>query len=1016
MSTIDRFDDFEVDYRLFQIRRRGHLVPVERRIFDLIAYLIQHRDRVVLKEELFREVWKGRVVTESSLTVAMAAARKALCDDPKQPTTITTHHGRGYRFVREAKRVVGDSARRLSCDSAAESETDFIGRRRELNEMLNALERTAAGRTHLFLLAGEAGIGKTRLAEEFASRAEEAGARVMMGRCKEAEGTPPFWPWVQAIRSYCLQSSDEDVRSLASKGPEVARILPELRDRFPDLPDPASSLDPTQARFQLFDGVTRFVRRISEEKRTVLIFDDLHRSDRPSLLLLEFLLSQIKDVPLLVVVTYREVGAALSEIHGYALASLAREGSTAPVCLGGLTVSEVADFVETRTGTAPSSAGARLIHETTGGNPFFLIQLLPLLKSGGEVSGEVAALLPQTARDAITQQVEGLPGGARRLLTVCAAIGREFGVATLAHASGIAEPELGDFLDTACRAGIISRRRGNPPTYRFGHILVRDVLYEELESGQRATLHRKIGEALEDLFRSNLEPHLTTIAHHYVEAVTAGCEEKAIEFCDLAGKSASTRLAYEEAAAHYATALSLVDAYFGKDDARRCDLLLRLGAEQARSGDRSGAKETFERAARAAEKLGAPDRLAEAALGVAPGFFGVEAGVRDEFLLNLLKRALAALGSRDTALEAKLSARLGMALFWSEDSSDSAALSSRAWSIASTVDDPRVKLFALYGRWLAEWRPEEFDKRYDIAQSAVRLALDLGDREMLSVCRLFQATCLLERGNILAFDQAIHLFGEMAQELKQPQAQWYSHLLRSTRALHCGHFEEAQGQAASFYEIGRRVGDANVYHSMMAQRLLVAGAMGDFERARSIAEEGCERYPVFIGWRAGRIWSLARLAEHEEARRELSTLTEYGLERLPRKLDWTLSMALLAEACALMEEKATGEQIYEMLLPLRGRTIVLGLCVMSWGAVERYLALLCQLLGRDDAAASWFEAAIKANSASSGEPWVTYCELEYARLLAGRGGRANEGHAAELASRARARAARLGMKGCLSSD
>jgi tetratricopeptide (TPR) repeat protein len=663
---------------------------------------------------------------------------------------------------------------------------------------------------------------------------------------------------------------------------------------------------------------------------------------------------------------------------------------------------ETQSFVVAKTGFSPSARGTRLLHEATGGNPFFLTQLLPVLRAGhGELEPRAVASLPETARDAIAQQLDCLSESTRDVLTVGAVIGREFNARVLNHLRSMAPEMLAPALEEAKRAGIVTEQEG--ALYKFSHILVRDVIYERLSAKERATLHRRIADSLESLYDVEVDTYLSEIAHHYVEAASTGVARKAVEYCERAGRYAGQRLAYDDAVEHYRRGVAVYDRHLTGSDSLLCDLLLRLGSEQARSGDRKGAKETFERAARAAERLGAPDRLADAALGVAPGFFAVEAGVRDEFLLGLLRRSLASLSKKHAALESRLCARLGMALFWSEETRESSALGMRAWEIASSLGDPSAQLFALYGRWLAEWHPYDLDSRYAVALRAVGLAREVGDREMLIVCKLFSATCNLELGDIVSFDRETAEFRVLAEELKQPQCLWYSHLLRATRALHGGRFEEAEEEATAFYEIGRRIGDVNALHSMMAQRFLVAAERGNFESVLNIAEEGCSRHPVFVGWQAGRLWALAKLGDLESARRELALLGETNLEAIPRKMDWPLAMALLSEVCALTGDQSVARRLFDLMLPMQGRVVVLGLCVMSWGAVERYLGLLAQAMGRYEEACTWFERAIAANSRVDAQPWIAHCEVDYSRLLLSRANDGDEKRAQRLVKSAESR-------------
>ncbi len=184
----------------------------------------------------------------------------------------------------------------------------FIGRHREIADLKATLEEALSGRGRLVMLAGEPGIGKTRTAQELAAVAEHHGARVLWGGCYEGEGAPPYWPWVQLIRSYVGQSEPEHLRSEIGPGAsDISEIVPEVRAKLPDL-EPVPSLEPEQARFRLFDSIATFLNRASETQPLMLVLDDLHWADRSSLLLLQFLARQLGEARMVVVGCYRDVG------------------------------------------------------------------------------------------------------------------------------------------------------------------------------------------------------------------------------------------------------------------------------------------------------------------------------------------------------------------------------------------------------------------------------------------------------------------------------------------------------------------------------------------------------------------------------------------------------------------------------------------------------------------------------------------------------------------------------------
>src|SRR5262245_23241712 len=246
---VHHFGDCELDRELFQLRRRGRVVKLEPKVFDVLVHLFEHRDRVVSKAELLDALWPGEALSESVLPRAIAAARRAVGDTRSKARVIETIHGRGYRFVAQPGEspVAANDATAAALAPPAPASV-FVGRARTLERLTTLLDSALAGRGQLALLAGEPGIGKTRTAEELARVARERGAQVVIGRCFEGEGAPAFWPWVQLLRELLSASDREPLRAaLGSDAAELAQLAPELSTRLP-LALPASGLDGEQAR------------------------------------------------------------------------------------------------------------------------------------------------------------------------------------------------------------------------------------------------------------------------------------------------------------------------------------------------------------------------------------------------------------------------------------------------------------------------------------------------------------------------------------------------------------------------------------------------------------------------------------------------------------------------------------------------------------------------------------------------------------------------------------------------
>jgi tetratricopeptide (TPR) repeat protein len=490
------------------------------------------------------------------------------------------------------------------------AQNTFVGRERELGELLSACESGPESDAHLFLISGEPGIGKTRLADELAARAKARGMQVLWGRCWEGGGAPAYWPWIQIIRGF-LGALDPERRRLALESEvtrdfsyEVAQIVPDLRRTLPAvLASAAGVLDPNEARFRLFDAVTNFLKIGARSEPMLIVFDDLHDADEASLALLRFMARELKGAPILIVATYRDLEVRRSAGLGKVVGELSREAHSIP--LGSLSRSEVSRFVEIMMGRAPDEALVAKLWATTNGNPLFVDGVVRTLIAEGAVgsAGDVDRQfrIPGGVREAIRIHLATLSAEANSILTWAAAIGNEFEVIVCRSAANVSADEANRVLDEAAGAGIARPLGGG--RYRFCHALIRDAVYDGLDTSSRIATHRNIGERMEDLYRADIDAHLAELAHHFREG---GLAEKAIDYSVRAGKASASVFAYTDAVRHLQAAVELMELQ-DPDLLRRADLLSFVGSI-AFWVDRATSLKYWESAGALYEKLGRFDQ------------------------------------------------------------------------------------------------------------------------------------------------------------------------------------------------------------------------------------------------------------------------------------------------------------------------------------------------------------------------------------------------------------------------
>jgi predicted ATPase len=459
----------------------------------------------------------------------------------------------------------------------------FVGRRQEIVELSLGLDDAIAGRGRLFLLSGEPGIGKTRLAEEVAIAAISRGMRALWGRCWEGGGAPAYWPWIQIIRA-CLAEADAEQRTaiLGSEAApqivqDIAQLLPELNTAHAHTlkhPAPQPS-DLEQARFQLFQSVATLLKNVARIAPLLLVIDDLHDADHPSLLMQKFIAGQIKDARILMVGTYRDTEVRQSQELSKLIGDMNREGYSIPIA--GLSQAEVGEFVESSAGKKADDKLVADLYQATDGNPLFVDGVVRLLVAEGKLGRarlhSSAFSIPDGVRESIRRQLVKLQEETTALLSIASTIGTDFETGLLGRVSGSAAQEIVERMDEAERARIVIDYATGASRFRFSHALVREALYKDLSAKRRIELHGEIGAAIEGLHKDNLKPHLAALAHHFR---AAGNARKAMDYSIAAADAAEAVFAYEDALAHLRPVLAMAESR-EHDDSQRAAILLRLG-------------------------------------------------------------------------------------------------------------------------------------------------------------------------------------------------------------------------------------------------------------------------------------------------------------------------------------------------------------------------------------------------------------------------------------------------------
>jgi DNA-binding SARP family transcriptional activator/RecA/RadA recombinase len=456
----------------------------------------------------------------------------------------------------EASRVLAASVPR-----GPQAADELVGRDDQLAALEGVLADARGGRGRVALVAGEPGIGKTRLAEEAARRAAAAGMQVAWGRCHEGDGAPALWPWAQVVRQLAAEFGPGQLAAML--GPSAAwlgPLMPELAEPAPPAgPRPVADLG--AARFQLNQAVAGLLRRLAEARPLLVVIDDLHWADVPSLSLLAFLAGELHDAGLVVVGTYRDVEALAGRPLADTLGALAREPVVERISLGGLDRADVAALIGRAIGGRPAEPLVEAVADRCGGNPFFITELVRLLQSERRLAGPDAAAaarreVPVGVRDVLRARLARLPAQTSTVLMVAAVAGRGFGLDLIEAATGLDDEPALDAAEAAVLAGLVIEDDRAAGRYRFAHALVRETIYEDISRARRARLHARVVDAL--VATRGPEPGpAAEMAYHCWQAAPVIGAARALPHLLRAGEQAIAQLAYEAADEQFERALEL---------------------------------------------------------------------------------------------------------------------------------------------------------------------------------------------------------------------------------------------------------------------------------------------------------------------------------------------------------------------------------------------------------------------------------------------------------------------------
>jgi DNA-binding CsgD family transcriptional regulator len=646
------------------------------------------------------------------------------------------------------------------------------------------LDDALAGGGRLVLCTGEAGIGKTRLAEEAAASAAARGVPVGWARAADAGSLPPYGLWQLMLDEPAVRATGDD----PSGAGLWSRVFGDAER--PALADGADS--GSAQRFAMFAEVRRRLARAARPNGLLLVLDDLQWADEASAVLLADVVRQLRGTLILVLATYRE--SASGDTSAGPLSRLSADANTERVDLRGLPADAVGDML-LAAGLPASADQTGAVHSETGGNPFLVRELARMLaeqRRGGQ-DGAVPVPVPGRVAEATAHRLAQLPDPARALVQTAAVTGNNFSVGVVARILDVPVLALLDPLDE-CRAAGFLVAGDRPGDHRFSHALVRSAVASGLSAAEQRRLHAAAADAIEALYEGQLDLHLTEVARHRVEASLPGDRTEAVAACEAAGGVAAESLAFEEAVRLYRQALSVGEGEIGENDRSRLELA--LAAALHRSGDLPGSQETAAGVGRRAERRRDRGLLARTALVMEAT--GVPEW--DGEICRICEQALTGEDLPD-GLRARVSSRYAQALVYRGEYDRAGQVSREALAVAGSAGDPVALVDALQARQLACCAPDRVAERAGLASRMLAAADAAGSAWLELWGRLWRIDTLFETGQLRSVRPELADLESCVERLPGPLAQWHFLETSATLALATGRFTEATQLAWQAYKV-----------------------------------------------------------------------------------------------------------------------------------------------------------------------------------------------------------------------
>ena len=892
----------------------------------------------------------------------------------------------------------------------------FVGRDAELGELRKHLLAALDGNGGLVLVGGEPGVGKTSLVKQLVKDAEQRGAVALFGRCYESEGTVPYSPFVETTEQALHLIPAEWVREdLGDDAAEVARMVPELRRRFPDIGEPLE-LPPEQQRRYFFNAISKFLNRAAARAPLVLVADDAHWADEPTLLLIEHVASQLRDLRILAIGTYRDVELDVSRPLAATIERLLRSRTAARLSVKRFDKAGVARMLEAHAGRPAPDALVDTIFGETEGNPFFVDEVFRHLVEEGKVFDDSGAFrsavaiseldVPESIRLVVGRRIERLGTDAQRVLAAAAVVGRGFEFGLLEHVVDVDTNTLLDVFDEAERARVIvPEERGGKVFYTFGHELIRQTLLASLSVPRRQRLHLAVANAMELVDPSAAELRPSEIAQHLLEAGAAAEPSRTVDYLKRTAGRALEAAAFEEAVRATEAALSLLGE--SADERARFELIETLGWAERALGRFERCIDLWDGVVEAYARLGEIDKAGKLLWQI--GYQLIWLGRFDDAFATYA-RGIEILGDRPIVSRADILGSVATLTAFAGSLEVSESLFAEALQVAEAVGDDACIGRIWWGRCVASW-----------SGAQVAAAIEAGRKAVSHLRRGEDMWTLVDALAWLSFPLAMSGIADEARRFAVEAVE-----LGLKLGHNAGELLGDRGVVLAGTLTGHTVDDLlrhatrdllrmqainspwiSQSHAWLSAAYSVAGSL-DEGLAQADAAIGTEPESAWtgVGW-AYRFLNRAYARDTHVCREMIdSTMANLVGSTDTTTMGTAMMIACAAEGCAMLGWSAEAEQLYPRIAVLAG---AMPLRVFDVASMQRIAGMTAATLERWDQAQAHFSTALEQVESMPNafdDPIVRH---RYAEMLVRRGGPADRGAARALVDAAIKGYSRLGM-------